>query len=498
MKRLLPVMMMAVFGWVNASANEGVYVVGGMAPMGDANAWVEAQSRTAHEGQSNYKSKYLAVAPALNHGGVFPTCVAMVLMYHNDQLGLFPSHIRDFLSPEGQSLIASPEYFADYYLPDDSATVHLLQDKSGPLGNKTYNWITRADNCIADRCLTSQSFIGLISGMSVITGAGDYYSLNLNYNGQVIQILSDLNNSGSRALYWLGKYIDESRQDVPAGFSHLGSFLELLDYESLYFWDKEESDTTASEYYWRLIQEEVDARRPLIALIKQGPYSEVMRIAPTVTVVGYAEDPVRRAFAAYNGQSMEMQWYFLEDMIQGIIPFNFDVEGFEPGQSALEGNVVHRFYNPTNGAYFFTAFESEAQAVVDNNPVWEYQGPVFEVEYGPAEGNLPVYRFLNTKVGAHFFTMNEAEKASVIANLSHQYQYEGVAFYARADQLLYDPSNPSGVASYPIWRCYLPQTSSHYFTASKAEVDYIQEHVDRSLIYVEGVAWYSGRIFDVP
>ncbi len=499
MKRTLPLVMVALLGLLPVAATDDVLVVGGMAPMGDANAWVDAQSLTAHEGQSNYKSKYLAVAPALNHGGVFPTCVAMVLMYHNDQLGLFPSHIRDFLSPEGQCLIASPEYFADYYLPDDSATVHLLQDKSGPLGAQSYNFITRKDNCIADRCLTSQSFIGLRAGMSVITSSGGTsYSLNLNYNGQVIQILSGLNNMVSTSLYWLGKYIDENRQDVPAGFSQLAGFLEMSNFESLYYWDKEPSDTNSAEYYWRRIQEEVDSGRPLIALMNQGPYSEVMRIAPAVTVVGYAEDPVRRAFAAFNGQSMEMQWYFLEDMIQGIIPFNFDVEGFESGQPALSGNVVHRFYNPTNGAYFFTAFESEAQAVVDHNPAWEYQGPVFEVEYGPTEGNLPVYRFLNTRVGAHFFTMNEAEKASVIANLSHQYQYEGVAFYARADQLPYDPANPSGGASYPIWRCYLPQTSSHYFTANHEEVRYIQENVDRSLIYVEGVAWYSGRIFDVP
>lgn len=515
-------MMVALIGLLPVAATDDVLVVGGMAPMGNANAWVEAQSRTAHEGQSNYKSKYLAVAPALNHGGVFPTCVAMVLMYYNDQLGLFPSHIRDFLSPEGQSLIASPEYFADYYYPDDYRTAQLMLDKSGALEARSNRHLQRRGNCVADWCPTSQSFIGLRSQESLAVKAGPYSSdASISINGFTQYFRIRCPEQGP--VFELEAEIHRNRFN-----DGRPTVVDVV--------RTPEGQITAA-YIWNKIVESIDAGRPLVGLGKTQRFANIYQQYAAVTVVGYAFTPDYRAFAAYTGSSMEMQWYRVaivppppvapaktgdpvtdalaesdyiiadgnyRSMIFRMMngdgsPLEVLVEfDFFGTPKTLSGNVVHRFYNPTNGAYFFTAFESEAQAVVDHNPAWEYQGPVFEVEYGPAEGNLPVYRFLNTRVGAHFFTMNEAEKASVIANLSHQYQYEGVAFYARADQLPYDAANPSGVASYPIWRCYLPQTSSHYFTANYEEVRYIQENVDRSLIYVEGIAWYSGRIFDVP
>ena len=159
---------------------------------------------------------------------------------------------------------------------------------------------------------------------------------------------------------------------------------------------------------------------------------------------------------------------------------------------------MHRFFNSNTGAYFFTAFQSEAESVHKNLPTWKYQGPVFRVEYGPTAQNSPVYRFYNNKAVAHFYTANEQEKENVIAKLSHQYSYEGIAFYVRSYAQPYDSNNPAADTYYPIWRCYLPATASHYFTASALEVEYIRNHVSPDLIRVEGIAWYSDYIYDIP
>ncbi len=43
---------------------------------------------------------------------------------------------------------------------------------------------------------------------------------------------------------------------------------------------------------------------------------------------------------------------------------------------------------------------------------------------------MPVHRFWKPADGAHFYTMDEAEMDWLIANYSHLYTYEGIAFYA--------------------------------------------------------------------
>lgn len=492
MKTLLSFFLIAVLFNVLTAEQTGI-IVGSVAPQGDANAWVEQQNsmRFVRTDETNYKSKYLPVASALNHGGVFPTCMAMVLLYHNEALQLFPAHIKDFLTPEAISLIASPEYFSDYYYPDDSTSTNLVIDKSGPLEDRSYNWIYRSDNCIADSCFTSQSFIGARAGMTIVSWiGGGTYALNANYNGRIVQVRVGTLYTVSSSLYQLGLWIDTNRWGDARGQSFAGD-LGYFTYEND-LWNND--DETADDYYWRRIKEEIDADRPFVAVIKDPQYGNNERIATSsVTIVGYAEDPNNRVFAAYNGASYEVQWYFLNDSIAGIIPF----DPYKEEDSPLVTDAVHRFYNPDSGAYFFTAFPSEAQAVIDNLPIWQYQGPVFRVEYGQTEENMPVYRFYNTIAGAHFYTMSESEKDSVIANLSEVYHYEGVAFFARSYSQPYNPADPNQPTYYPIWRCYLPRTASHYFTSSRKEVEYIQQNVSPELIRVEGIAWYSDYIYDI-
>mgnify|MGYP001460988642 CR=1 FL=1 len=47
----------------------------------------------------------------------------------------------------------------------------------------------------------------------------------------------------------------------------------------------------------------------------------------------------------------------------------------------------------------------------------------------PAASSMPVYRFYNKANGSHFYTVSAEERDTVIANLSHIYSYEGVAYF---------------------------------------------------------------------
>ncbi len=159
-------------------------------------------------------------------------------------------------------------------------------------------------------------------------------------------------------------------------------------------------------------------------------------------------------------------------------------------------DAVHQFFNPQNGAYFFTGFNQEAQAVLQNLPQWQYQGLSFGVEYGPTKTNLPVFRFFNNRSGSHFYTANADERDNVIATLSHQYSYEGIAFYVEGQPQGPDPISQQIRDFYPIWRFYLQPTSSHYFTGNPTEVAYITEFVPSEIMRFEGIAWYSDRILN--
>lgn len=156
---------------------------------------------------------------------------------------------------------------------------------------------------------------------------------------------------------------------------------------------------------------------------------------------------------------------------------------------------VHRFYNPQNGAYFFTGFNQEAQSVLSNLPQWQYDGTAFSVEYGPTSQNHAVYRFFNNRSGSHFYTANDDERDNVIANLSHQFSYEGIAFFVQTQPTGLDPVSQQMREFFPIWRFFLSPTSSHYFTGNPEEVQYIQTFVSPEVMRFEGVAWYSDQIF---
>jgi hypothetical protein len=147
-------------------------------------------------------------------------------------------------------------------------------------------------------------------------------------------------------------------------------------------------------------------------------------------------------------------------------------------------STVYRFWSPVTGGHFYTASESEKEDIRANySHFWTFEGPAF---YAWAtkyyDGLTPVYRFWSGTFG-HFYTIDEAERDWLIANYSHVWTYEGVAFYAwRADDRPTDTQ--------PVHRFLNTAEGCHFFTIDAAEADKLRTTYADTYTY-EGIAFYA-------
>ena len=373
--------------------------------------------------------KVLQVPAAYWEGGCLPTAVGMVFMYWEMKglTDLLPGNNGfHFESSANIVGIASNGYYNDYYYPEDT-DYNILSDRS-----ETDPSTWRNDDCIADALGTSRSRLDCSTGATL---------------GEMPQ---------ARLPYWAttrnSHYISTIRS---YGSAQLGSQL------------------------WQTIVKEIDGDRPLIAYVNSTRGSSDVDHA--VTVVGYGEQDGTRFYYALNTWDFSVHRYVFGTEyernqwgIGDVVLFNFSA------QSPLA--EVHKFYNPTSGAYFFSMNEEEVNTVKSSNPAWSYLGAAFKVESENEFNNVPVYRFYNFLSASHFYTANESERDTVIANLSHYLRYEGIAFYVRPNQI---------AGTLPVYRFYLPKTASHYFTIDEAEKEQIRQSGDPSKIQYEGIAWFS-------
>ena len=149
------------------------------------------------------------------------------------------------------------------------------------------------------------------------------------------------------------------------------------------------------------------------------------------------------------------------------------------GQTPASGRMpVYRFYNTQNGTHFFTASAQERDAVIQGNPVYQYENIGFYASTQTAAAPQAVYRFYNTTSGSHFYTINPEERALVIASYP-QFNVEGTAWYAR---------QAAGEGSVPMYRFYNTLTGAHFYTTNPLERDFVVATYPQFLF--EGVAYY--------
>lgn len=369
------------------------------------------------------------------HHGCTPTAVGM-LMTFLDQNG-YDSMVpwNDLIgSPSngvlGEEAAASSEHYENYALPMDEGFASALPDKS-QLGG-AHQW-----NSVADFLNTSFSINGTTYGSTqpgrIRTGMEGYLK----------------------------------NQYPELWFNTYDFFV----------------DTSVWLAAWDLVKTLIDNNLPIVAGVDSSGSGYLDH---AILIVGYRESETMLEMIAYNTWDSLLHAYpFLpaydDYYAQTFYNFKLGVGRIFPvvPQANNFRQHVQRFSRPDNGSYFFTANEEEAEAV-KSSPHFEWDGVSHVVYSGKVlPETVPVYRFLNSK-GSHFYTASPQERDSIIANLSHQYTLEGVAFYVLAGQV---------GGSQPVHRFYQPSTMSHFFTILPTEVeDRIAN--DPSLQY-EGIAWYA-------
>lgn len=161
------------------------------------------------------------------------------------------------------------------------------------------------------------------------------------------------------------------------------------------------------------------------------------------------------------------------------------------GTAAISMAPVHRFYNASSGAHFYTISDEEKAHVQATWPtVFGYEGHAFftAVPGGVLPSELealrvPLYRFYNLENGGHFYTVSAAESAYVQAHYAAVYRYEGHAFDVFS-------ADPGYHLMRPVHRFYNRVTGAHFYTISEQEKAIVQTAWPTVFAY-EGIAFYA-------
>ena len=103
---------------------------------------------------------------------------------------------------------------------------------------------------------------------------------------------------------------------------------------------------------------------------------------------------------------------------------------------------------------------------------------VYEYTPDPTGQFVPIYRFFNTATSTHFYTGSAAEHDYVLAHYP-TFQDEGIAFWALDDAVL---------GARPVWRFFNTVTGTHFYTNNEAE--YLSMLAASPQIVFEGIAFY--------
>jgi uncharacterized protein (DUF1800 family) len=126
---------------------------------------------------------------------------------------------------------------------------------------------------------------------------------------------------------------------------------------------------------------------------------------------------------------------------------------------------VYRFYNLHTGCHFYTISTTERDFVIANySQTFIYEGPVFSAYIAQADGTTGITRFYNVQTGCHFYTASAAEVTYVQEHYP-QFVMEGVVYYA--------PPVAGADGRTDLFRFFNTQTGTHFLTASVFERDYV-------------------------
>lgn len=145
-------------------------------------------------------------------------------------------------------------------------------------------------------------------------------------------------------------------------------------------------------------------------------------------------------------------------------------------------NGIYRFWSDTFKSHFYTSSTTERDTVIRtySQSTWRYEGVAYKMVPEGTSGAIPVYRFWSDIYRSHFYTVNEEERDYVQDQLSRVWRYEGAVFNVY-------PSTTT-TNTIPVYRFWSDRLSSHFYTASEAEKQYVINSLSNTWTF-EGEVW---------
>lgn len=142
---------------------------------------------------------------------------------------------------------------------------------------------------------------------------------------------------------------------------------------------------------------------------------------------------------------------------------------------------VYRFWSDRYRHHFYTISLEERDTVIKTlSHDWTYEGIAYYAADVCPQGFSALYRFWSPVYRGHFYTISSAERDYVINNLAHDWTYEGTAFCASP------AARPDLTAVYRFWS---DRYRGHFYTISSVERDYVIQNLSHDWKY-EGIAFY--------
>jgi len=140
-----------------------------------------------------------------------------------------------------------------------------------------------------------------------------------------------------------------------------------------------------------------------------------------------------------------------------------------------------RMYNTRDRIHFYTADPVERDYLLTRYSIFNYEGVGFYAYAAPSADVATVHRFYNNSTGAHFYTINDQERQAVQANFVPPFSYDGVAWFA---------STAAIPEAKPMYRFYNRATKTHFYTISEDERNFVQANFADEF-QLEGIAYYA-------
>jgi hypothetical protein len=147
---------------------------------------------------------------------------------------------------------------------------------------------------------------------------------------------------------------------------------------------------------------------------------------------------------------------------------------------------VYRFSSAVNGSHYYTIRSQEMRKLIDRySDLWKYEGIACHA-FPPDQrspGTRPVYLLRRIDRNTYSLTMDEAEKDRLIGRFPEVWVCDGVAFNAYPQS--YQPFN-----AMPVYCFWSDASQTHFYTMSDREKDKLVDQYSGVWTY-EGIAWYA-------